>query len=247
MVNGFLHSKKYNYAALYSSKAGCSSIRYLFMDLHKDELSEKDRADYNRHDIKSLFPLTVDLKLIPKFLVIRNPYLRVVSMFTSKFIGENNLIKRKFDKNKIKCGNTFLDFLIVLKDLKDKEMLNKVDCHIAQQANKVDFSLEGISIIDLDDFESGIKSFYSKHFKHSELYKKVKAIISEPDNYLHSNKTAKTSLYENEDASKIEFTDTNNIPPYKSFYQNTKVKALVDYIYAEDFKKFNYAMTLPFN
>jgi hypothetical protein len=247
MVNGFLHSKKYNYAALYSSKAGCSSIRYLFMDLHKDELSEKDRSDYNRHDIKSLFPLTTDIKTIPNFLVIRNPYLRVVSMFTSKFIGDNNLIKRKFNKYKIKYGNSFLNFLVVLKDLKDKEMLNKVDCHIAQQSNKVDFSLEGTSIIDLDNFESGIKSFYSKHFRDSDLYKKVKSIISEPDNYLHSNKTAKTSLYENEDASKIEFTDTNNIPPYKSFYRNTKVKALVDYIYAEDFKNFNYPMTLPFN
>jgi hypothetical protein len=246
MVNGFLYSKKHNYAALYSSKAGCSSIRYLFMDLHNDELSEKDRADYSRHDIKSLFPLTTDIKSIPKFLVIRNPYLRVVSMFTSKFVGENNLLKRKFDKNKIKCGNTFLEFLIALKDLTDKEMLNKVDCHIAEQSNKLDFSLEGTSIIDLDNFEDGIKDFYSNHFKNSDLYKKVKTIISEPDNYLHSNKTAKTSLYEKEDASKIEFRNTNNIPPYKSFYRNPKVKALVDYIYAKDFKKFNYPMTLPF-
>ena len=246
MVNGFLHSKKYNYAAVYSSKAGCSSIRYLFMDLHKDELSEKDRADYNRHDIKSLFPLTADINSIPSFLVIRNPYLRVVSMFTSKFIGENNLLKRKFDKHNIACGSTFLEFLIVLKELKEKETLNKVDCHIAQQSHKVDFSLDKTTVIDLDDFENGIKGFYSKHFKDCDLYKKVKSIISEPNNYLHSNKTAKTSMYENEDASKIEFTDINNIPPYKSFYKNTKIKALVDYIYAEDFKKFNYAMKLPF-
>ena len=246
MVNGFLHSKKYNYAAVYSSKAGCSSIRYLFMDLHKDELSEKDRADYNRHDIKSLFPLTADINSIPSFLVIRNPYLRVVSMFTSKFIGENNLLKRKFDKHNIACGSTFLEFLIVLKELKEKETLNKVDCHIAQQSHKVDFSLDKTTVIDLDDFENGIKGFYSKHFKDCDLYKKVKGIILEPNNYLHSNKTAKTSMYENEDASKIEFTDINNIPPYKSFYKNTKIKALVDYIYAEDFKKFNYAMKLPF-
>ena len=246
MVNGFLHSKKYNYAAVYSSKAGCSSIRYLFMDLHKDELSEKDRADYNRHDIKSLFPLTADINSIPSFLVIRNPYLRVVSMFTSKFIGENNLLKRKFDKHNIACGSTFLEFLIILKELKEKETLNKVDCHIAQQSHKVDFSLDKTTVIDLDDFENGIKGFYSKHFKDCDLYKKVKSIISEPNNYLHSNKTVKTSMYENEDASKIEFTDINNIPPYKSFYKNTKIKALVDYIYAEDFKKFNYAMKLPF-
>ena len=88
--------------------------------------------------------------------------------------------------------------------------------------------------------------FYSKYYKHNEIYNKVKSIIADSNNYLHSNKTVKTSLYENEDASKIEFNDISNIPPYKSFYINPKVKELVDYIYADDFKKFNYKMKLPF-
>lgn len=249
MVNGVLYSKKHNYAALYSSKAGCSSIRYLFMDLHNDELSEKDKVDYNRHDIKTMFPLAVDINTIPKFLVIRNPYLRVVSMFTSKFIGENNLLKRKFKKNNIICkNNSFLAFLNVLKDLTDKELLNKVDCHISTQSHKIDFSLNNdkLNIIDLENFEEGILKFYSKYYKHNELYNKVKSIIADSNNYLHSNKTIKTSLYENLDASKIEFNDISNIPPYKSFYINPKVKELVDYIYADDFKKFNYKMKLPF-
>ena len=172
MVNGVLYSKKHNYAALYSSKAGCSSIRYLFMDLHNDELSEKDKVDYNRHDIKSFFPLRKkEDNSIPKFIVIRNPYLRVVSMFTSKFVGEDNLLKRKFSKHNIKCDNTFLGFLNALKDLKDKEKINKIDCHISEQSHKTDFSFNSninnnnnnnLSIIDLDNFEEGILKFYSK-------------------------------------------------------------------------------------
>ena len=256
MVNGILYSKKHNYAALYSSKAGCSSVRYLFMDLHNDELSEQNRADYNRHDIKSFFPLRKkEDNSIPKFIVIRNPYLRVVSMFTSKFVGEDNLLKRKFSKHNIKCDNTFLGFLNALKDLKDKEKINKIDCHISEQSHKTDFSFNSninnnnnnnLSIIDLDNFEEGILKFYSKHFKNTELYNKVKSIIADPNNFLHSNKTPKTNLYENKDASIIKFTDLSNIPPYKSFYINPQTKELFDYIYSSDFKKFNYKMMLPF-
>ena len=52
MVNGFLYSNKHNYAALYSCKAGCSSVRNLFMDLHKKELPEQNKTKYKKHDNK---------------------------------------------------------------------------------------------------------------------------------------------------------------------------------------------------
>ena len=39
MVNGALYSPKYNYIAYYCTKAGCSSLKHLFIDLHKEELS----------------------------------------------------------------------------------------------------------------------------------------------------------------------------------------------------------------
>jgi hypothetical protein len=250
MVNGFLYSNKHNYAALYSSKAGCSSVRNLFMDLHKEELSEQNRSNYTKHDIKGFFPMKKDIVLddIPKFLVIRNPYLRVVSMFTNKFIGENSMLKKKFKKyNSVTHDNTFLSFLNSLKDLKDRNILNRVEYHISEQSYKTDFSLTNkIHIIDLENFDEEILKFYAKYFKDTELYNKVKDIVFKSSNLLHSNTTKRTSLYENKDASKIEFTDVLNIPPYKSFYANPKVKDLVDYIYASDFKKFGYKMVLPF-
>jgi hypothetical protein len=250
MVNGFLYSNKHNYAALYSSKAGCSSVRNLFMDLHKEELSEQNRTKYSKHDIKSFFPMKPDIKLddIPKFLVIRNPYLRVVSMFTNKFIGENSMLKKKFEKyNAVTRDNTFMSFLNSLKDLKDRNVLNRVEYHISEQSYKTDFSLTSkIQIIDLDNFDEEILKFYAKYFKNTELYNKVKDIVFKSSNLLHSNTTKRTNLYENKDASKIEFNDILNIPPYKSFYIDPKVKELVDYIYASDFKKFGYKMVLPF-
>jgi hypothetical protein len=249
MVNGFLYSKKHNYMALYSSKAGCSSIRYLFMDLHKDELNKKDIASCDRHDIKSLFqlPKSIDFKTINKFLVIRNPYLRIVSMFTSKYIGKNNLLKRKFTKNNIRCnGNSFLFFLLALKYIKDKGLINKIDCHIAEQVNKLDFPLDNIKVIKLENFKEGINSFYSNNFKNTDLLNKYNNISSSPDNLLHSNKTNTINSYGNDDTSTIEFTDLSSIPTYKNFYINPNIKALVDYIYHDDFIKLGYKKELPF-
>jgi hypothetical protein len=249
MVNGFLYSKNYNYMALYSSKCGCSSIRYLFLELHKNELNNKQEI-YDRHTIKTLFepPKSIDTSKIKKYVVIRNPYLRVVSMFTSKYIGENNLLKRKFRKNNINCeGNSFLFFLLALKYIKDKGILNNVDCHIAEQTNKLEFPLSNnIEVIKLENFDTGITNFYFKNFKNTELFSKYKNIHDSPNNFLHSNKTSTNNSYGITDTSKIEFTNTLNIPTYINFYVDPVIKQLVDYIYHDDFVKLGYKKELPF-
>ena len=237
MVNGFLYSKKYNYMALYSSKCGCSSIRYLFLELHKDELSNNSEQVYDKHIIKTLFKpeKTLDTSKINKYLVIRNPYLRVVSMFTNKYIGENSLLKQKFIKNNINCeGNSFLFFLLALKHIKNKGLINKIEYHISEQTNKLKFPLSNnIQVI--------------KNFKNSDLFSKYKKIYDSPNNFLHSNKTPTNNFYDiNYDTSKIEFTNTLNIPTYKNFYIDPIIKDLVDYIYHDDFVKLGYKKKIPF-
>ena len=250
MVNGFLYSKKYNYMALYSSKCGCSSIRYLFLELHKDELSDNQQI-YNKHIIKTLFKpeKTFDTSKINKYLVIRNPYLRVVSMFTNKYIGENNLLKRKFIKKNINCeGNSFLFFLLALKYIKTNGLINKIEYHIAEQTNKLEFPLSNnIQVIKLENFETEISDFYFKNFKNSDLFSNYTKIYDSSNNLLHSNKTQTNNFYDiNEDTSKIEFTNTLNIPTYKNFYVDPIIKDLVDYIYHDDFVKLGYKKELPF-
>ena len=40
-------NKKYKYILLYSAKSGCSSIRSLYLDLHRDEMSEEQLSGLN--------------------------------------------------------------------------------------------------------------------------------------------------------------------------------------------------------
>ena len=49
MVNGVLYSPKYNYIAYYCTKSGCSSLKHLFIDLHKEELPQDVQSQLISH------------------------------------------------------------------------------------------------------------------------------------------------------------------------------------------------------
>ena len=93
MVNGVLYSPKYNYIAYYCAKSGCSSLKHLFIDLHKEELSQDVQSQLISHTAKASFmlPNDFDTKSVPKFILVRNPYLRAVSMYINKYVGEQFL------------------------------------------------------------------------------------------------------------------------------------------------------------
>lgn len=255
MVDGFLYSKNYKYAVLYTSKCGCTSIRYFFLEIHKDEVDPAKLLKYSKGDILEFFPITnVDLKTVPKFLVTRNPYLRAVSMYTNKFIEENSLIKERFAKKGVACkNNSFLAFLeSVLEIYKGggSEALMVVSSHISEQsyARKVKFPLDNknVHIIQLEDLENGLLGFYEKYFKNTELLNKVKDVIQNKKEILKSNVTKKSDLFKGLDVAEMEFTSVQNIPEYKSFYYNPRCKELVDEIWSKDFEMYGYEKKLPF-
>lgn len=255
MVDGFLYSKKHNYGVLYTSKCGCTSIRFFFLEIHKDEVDPSKLVKYNKGDILDFFPVgSVDLSKVPKFLVTRNPYLRAVSMYTNKFIEENSLIKERFAKKGVECkGNSFLAFLESVWEIYQgggPESLMIVSSHISQQsyARKVKFPLDSknVHVIHLEDLEKGLLSFYEKNFKNTELLKKVKDVMTNKKEILKSNVTKRSELYKGLDVAEMEFTSIENIPEYKSFYFNPRCKELVDKIYAKDFEMYGYKKELPF-
>ena len=50
-------SHKYRYVMYYSPKVGCSSLRNLFLALHKDELDETQSSRLNGfHNLSEIFP-----------------------------------------------------------------------------------------------------------------------------------------------------------------------------------------------
>lgn len=256
MVDGFLYSKIHKYAVLYTSKCGCTSIRFFFLEIHKDEVDPSRLIKYGKGDILDFFPLhsSIDLKSIPKFLVTRNPYLRAVSMYTNKFLEKDSLIKERFLKKGVECkGNSFLAFLECVKEIKDgggSEALMVVSSHISEQSysRKTKFPLNSdhLFIIQLENLEKGLLAFYEKFFPGSELLEKVKKLVNDKNNCLRSNVTRRSTLYDGLDVAEMEFTSIENIPGYKSFYLNPRCKELVDYIYDQDFLMYNYKKVLPF-
>jgi hypothetical protein len=256
MVDGFLYSKNHKYAVLYTSKCGCTSIRFFFLEIHKDEVDQSKLVKFNKGDILDFFPLppTLDLKSVPKFLVTRNPYLRAVSMYTNKFIEENSLIKERFSKKGVECSNnSFLAMLEAIKKIKDaggSESLFAVSTHISEQSysRKAKFPLDSahVYIIQLENLEKGLVGFYEKYFPGSELLKKVKASVNDKNNCLKSNVTPRSAYYDGLDVAEMEFTDLKNIPNYQSFYYNKRCKELVDEIYDQDFRMYGYKKELPF-
>jgi hypothetical protein len=245
MVNGALYSPKYNYIAYYCNKSGCSSLKHLFIDLHKEELSLDVQAQLITHTAKASFtvPNNLDVKSVHKFLLVRDPYLRAVSMYINKYIGENSHIKRSMKEKNIvnRFGESFLSFLKFLKDLKERNLLNKVDGHMYEQSYEYN-PKDNLFIVKLENFEKEIKGLYKKKFKHNtEFLSKIDGLFSENNKSYHTNTTKIHNTAEHTDVSNVEFTDKKTIviPNYDVFY-NDKTKKLVEMIFHDDFVNFGY-------
>jgi hypothetical protein len=257
MVNGTLYSQKYNYAGLYCTKCGCSSLKHLFIELHKNELSNEDKNAVNTDTAKRIFSVKFNNDInniisdtFKTFVLVRNPYLRAVSMYINKYIGENSHIKKSMKSKNVNNnhGESFTSFLLFLKELKHINLINKLDGHIYEQSYNMNISINNITVIKLENFEKDIKHFYNKNFKNDNvLINKINNLFSE-SGILHSNKTKINPETNNliENVANFVFTDKQNIPTYDTFY-NKETKKLVEEIYKSDFKLFGYKKKLPFS
>jgi len=251
MVNGALYSPKYNYIAYYCTKAGCSSLKHLFIDLHKGELSLDAQSQLITHNAKTLFAIcnNVDVSKTKRFILVRNPYLRAVSMYINKYVGENSHIKKNMKEKEItnRFGESFLCFLKFLRDLKKKNLLNKIDGHMYEQSYDYNPN-DKIQIIKLENFEEGIKKFYRKKFKEeTDFLTKVDELFCENTKSYYANKTKIQNNSEQKDVFDVDFTEKSDvvIPNYNGFY-NKETKELVDSIFHDDFVNFGYDKIVDF-
>ena len=87
-------------------------LKELIREIIKEELYKKNTENEKEILIKKKKQKPINKEIIYYVTELGdNPNKRELGIY----FGENNLLKRKFDKHKIKCGNTFLEFLIVLK------------------------------------------------------------------------------------------------------------------------------------
>jgi hypothetical protein len=130
----YLVSDKYKYVLQTWEKSGCTTLRNLFLKLHYDELTDKEKKFVDKNEInntdrpngpcdsnqfnhihREMFPTYIpDAKKDGYFLfgVVRNSYERVVSMYFNRWLNINpnnptDIAKRSTPWDKYGCSDAF--------------------------------------------------------------------------------------------------------------------------------------------
>lgn len=222
------YSKKFNYIIKFHAKSGCTLFRKLFIELHKNETSEP----LNHHICSTIFPYNKE-KVFLKLNLVRNPYHRVVSMFTNKMCSGNQGILN----NSIKLPkHTFFHFVKYLYE--NRNNLFRMNHHVHRQCREYE---KDDVIIKLENFNNEIIKAYDRP-KYNVLIPAIKNFLLE-NNYESNNRlNISTKIVESVGfVGLIEYTP-NSVGPwsqYKDFY-NKEIKNMVYEIYKMDFYIFNY-------
>jgi hypothetical protein len=229
------YSKKYNYLIKWNAKSGCTIFRQLFLELHKDELITYPLNKW--HELGKHFPKNNITKCY-KIHLVRNPYMRVVSMFTNKYCGgQVAILKTKIKLEKV----TFYNFVKYL--LKCSKNNDWCDVHIFPQNLSYE---KNDKIIKLENFENDILESYS-HEKTKLLLPKVHDFLQKLNkNKMETNKTDKN--YENTEFVGMKEYDENYTgtwSDYKYFY-NKEIANMVYETYKNDFITYGYSSVLNF-
>lgn len=229
MVAGYAYSPKYNYAIGWNAKSGCSSFRDLFLYLHKDEVN---KITNDRHNLELDFPLPKDKNNIPIFVLVRNPYSRIVSCFTNKYCSTpGHALLRK--KMKVEPCN-YINFLKELINIKKNHNLNNFDIHVQEQTCNL---LPNSKILKLENYKEDIINMYNN--------KNLISLLPKVKEYLNNQSLVNETVKINTD--KIMFhhifkLNSTEFPRWINFYgPGPIVKNYVFNLYSNDFSTFNYS------
>lgn len=221
------YSKKFNYIIKFHAKSGCSLFRQLFIELHKNEITESP----NFHICTTIFPYNKE-NVFLKINLVRNPYHRVVSMFTNKMCsGSQGILNNSIKLKK----HTFYYFVKYLYE--NRNELFKMNHHVHRQCKE--YEKDDI-IVKLENFDNEIIKAYNRP--------KYKVLIPQIKNFLLANKNESNKLNISTKLAEsigfvglVEYTP-NSVGPwsqYKDFY-NKEIQNMVYEIYKLDFNTFNY-------
>lgn len=224
------YSDKYKYLIKWNAKCGCTLIRRFFLYLHKDE---KDCKENEWQTGLKTFRYNFEDKpqIINTFIVVRNPFKRVVSMFINKYMGPLNVdnLRHKF----ILPENSFLSFVLKLKELKEKN--EWLDIHLIPQY--YNYNDDDDIIIKLENIKNRLINLYSTIYRLNPLKRKTIEFFSKDIGFI--NETVKNNTTNFVGLTKYKDNYNGPWPDYKFFY-NEDIKKLVYEIYKEDFIKFKY-------
>ena len=253
---------KYKYIVLYSAKAGCTSLRSLYLSIHDDELSsaQREKLDWY-HNINEIHPLDAgrDYSDYYVYCITRNPYSRVVSAFLDQYVFARNANVQSMmsELNGASEPVNFIEFLEFLSSVPDERrdshfqtqayfpafdmiVTSKMSIRYRLTGQKPDHAL-GVNLVgDIAKFNHFSRKAFNKIFAQDKAKKKF--AINELENIQRKNSSFySTSDYT--DASTLNVEDLNNMvysPKPQDFYNNARAIELVDQIYQQDFYLFGY-------
>lgn len=227
----YAYSIKYNYKIKWNAKCGCTLLRRFFYELHKNE--QKIIIKEWELGLPSFKHNINDILISHSLLLTRNPYKRVVSMFTNKYNGPMNIdsLQHKFKLN----TNTFYSFVLKLKEFKENDKW--CDIHLTPQYFNYEY---GDKLIKLENIKIRILDLYKNLNEIKPLFNLAESFFDK-QNLGFINETYKNNSNNNTFIGYYNFIDNFSGPwPDYNYFYDDKIKKLVYEIYEEDFKLFNY-------
>lgn len=253
---------RYKYILLYSAKSGCTSLRSLYLDVHRDELTQDqlDRLDWyhNLNEVQAFDP-KADYSEYFTYTITRNPYSRVVSAYLDQYVFARNAGVKKMmatcPPQKSEPSN-FIEFLRYLKTVPDEQR----DTHFQSQSyfayadmvvtqasrryrwlgQKPEHAF-GIKYSgDIARFNRHSKKVFKVVFKKDK--RKLKSALAKIDHVKRHN----SSFYGESDysnAATMALAELDEIvfaPKPQDFYVDQQALTLVNEIYSDDFDLFSY-------
>lgn len=234
MLNNALVSHKYEFVLFWNGKCACTTMKKFFIksidDQYGYELKEKDlhtyimkyylnkETDEKKKDILSRYV---------KAIVVRNPFTRLVSFYTNKFIVNNEPVivdKRKPGLNPKKY--TFGELVNIILETPPLCLEHHVS-HQSLQLDGIDFDY----IMKMESLSDDIVGFLDKIKLKTDFDFTVK--VGGHDT--HYNNTA----IQCDDVKSSEFNKTS-IPKPEFFYNDNMMKKVYNY-YKNDFDRFGYS------
>ena len=241
-----LYSPKYNYVLHFIPKCACTFVRCMFLYMHHDEydiemeqIFEKIKGNNNIIQVHDLI-IEIHFKSrrdnlprrgCPRFLIVRNPYSRAVSMYTDKYIG--NTPPDKWGQEYLPKDLTFNQFLDTIKKLQ-YQIESIPNSHFQIQMRKSPLNKDVTTKIKLEDGKQPILDWYKYYIPHLD-----QSLINDAIDFGNMFRNPSHYGEQEGDATNINFYK-KPITHTKESFLTTETKQKIFDIYKKDFKILGY-------
>ena len=226
-----LVSKKYKFICFWNAKCACGTIKTWFLNLHDVfEWEYSPHSEVSKHTPSITKNQLSDYDDYYKFIVVRNPWKRLVSYYKNKkIIMRHKNINFYIDRSRpINSGDMSFKELVNFISLSDSHIYTRED-HIANQY----YGLENIKfdkVVKLENIHNDMNVVKNElnlplNFNFKTTFHQPPSPVSDTKQYVY-------------DIRPLDF-NKEDLPSYEYFY-NDELKSIVKQSYIDDVSNFNY-------